>query len=279
MKIKFSILILFSISISSQEIVDDAIDFQVDASNLSVQAQKQVEELDEITKKLYFEYKDTINEYTALKNYDDQLSKIIDSQVEEIKSIKEQLDSIDVINIDILPLLNRMIDSLRKFVELDLPFLFDERMQKVNNLDDLMLRSDVTTAEKFRNVFEAYQQESEFGKTIENYSGYLIIDDQELAVDFFRLGRLGLFYRTPDGADTGYWDQRQELWQHLGNDLDQPIKDALNISNRQAPPNFINLPLKPISKDEKWYEILFNNLNDFYSIASSRKRRNSNWSN
>ena len=251
MKIKFSILILFSIFISSQEIVDDAIDFQVDASNLSVQAQKQVEDLDEISKKLYFEYKDTINEYSALKNYDDQLSKIIDSQVEEIKSIKEQLDSIDVINIDILPLLNRMIDSLRKFVELDLPFLFDERMQKVNNLDDLMLRSDVTTAEKFRNVFEAYQQESEFGKTIENYSGYLIIDDQELAVDFFRLGRLGLFYRTPDGADTGYWDQRQELWQHLGNDLDQPIKDALNISNRQAPPNFINLPLKPISKDEK----------------------------
>ena len=111
MKIKFSILILFSIFISSQEIVDDAIDFQVDASNLSVQAQKQVEDLDEISKKLYFEYKDTINEYSALKNYDDQLSKIIDSQVEEIKSIKEQLESIDVINIDILPLLNRMIDS------------------------------------------------------------------------------------------------------------------------------------------------------------------------
>ena len=114
-----------------------------------------------------------------------------------------------------------------------------------------MLRSDVTTAEKFRNVFEAYQQESEFGTTIENYPGYLLIDDQELAVDFFRLGRLGLFYRTPDGADTGYWDQKLESWKHLGNDLDQPIKDALNISNRQAPPNFINLPLKPISDDEE----------------------------
>lgn len=250
MKIIIISVLALSINISSQEIVDDAIDFQVDASSLSVDAQKQVEELDEVSKQLYFEYKDTINEYNALKNYDDQLSKIIDSQFIEIKRINEDLDSIDIINIDILPLLNRMINSLRRFVELDLPFLFDERMKKVNDLDELMLRSDVTTAEKFRNVFEAYQQESEFGKTIENYPGYLLIDGEELAVDFFRLGRLGLFYRTPDGADTGYWDQRIESWKHLGNDLDQSIKDALNISNRQAPPNFINLPLKPITKNE-----------------------------
>ena len=250
MKIIIILVFALSISISSQEIVDDAIDFQVDASSLSVTAQKQVEDLDEVSKQLYFEYKDTINEYNALKNYDDQLSKIIDSQFVEIKRINEELDSIDIINIDILPLLNRMINSLRKFVELDLPFLFEERMKKVNDLDELMLRSDVTTAEKFRNVFEAYQQESEFGKTIENYPGYLLIDGEELAVDFFRLGRLGLFYRTPDGADTGYWDQRIESWIHLGNDLDQSIKDALNISNRQAPPNFINLPLKPITKNE-----------------------------
>ena len=48
------------------------------------------------------------------------------------KSIKEQLESIDIINIDILPLLNRMIDSLRKFVELDLPFLFNERIKKIS---------------------------------------------------------------------------------------------------------------------------------------------------
>jgi len=29
------------------------------------------------------------------------------------------------------------------------------------------------------------------------------------------------------------------------------IKSALDISNRQAPPNFITLPLKPITGDEK----------------------------
>ena len=249
MKFKY-LFFLIPLTIISQEIIDDAIDLQVDSSSLSIQAQADIERLDEVSKKLFFDYKDTLNEYKSLKNYDDQLSKIIDSQVDEIQSIREQLDSLDDINIDILPLLKRMIDALRKFIELDIPFLLEERINRVNNLDDLILRSDVTTAEKYRKVFEAYQIESDFGKTIENYSSYISLDDQEIAVDYFRLGRLGLFYRTPDGDETGYWNEFEERWIHVGNDLDKDIKNALDISNRQAPPNFISLPLKPISEDK-----------------------------
>ena len=94
---------LIPLILNSQEIVDDAIDMQVDASSLSIKAQADIENLDEISKKLYFEYKDTLNEYKSLKNYDDQLSKIINSQVIEIQSIKDQLESLDDINIDIFP--------------------------------------------------------------------------------------------------------------------------------------------------------------------------------
>jgi len=250
MKFKYIFFVL-PLYLASQDIIDEAIDVQVDSSSLSAKAQSDIEQLDEVSKKLYFEYKDTLNEYKSLKNYDDQLSKIIDSQLIEIKSINEQLESLDDINIDILPLLKRMIDALRLFIEVDIPFLLDERIARVNNLDELILRSDVTTAEKYRKVFEAYQIESDFGKTIENYSSYITLDNQEIAVDYFRLGRLGLFYRTPDGDETGYWDSSRETWVHVGNDLDKDIKSALDISNRQAPPNFISLPLKPIAGGEK----------------------------
>ena len=44
---KIFLVLCVSTAISSQEIVDDAIDFQVDASNLSVDAQKKVEDLEE----------------------------------------------------------------------------------------------------------------------------------------------------------------------------------------------------------------------------------------
>ena len=232
--------------IYSQEIVDSTINLSVQSSNLSIDAQEKIEELDEISKKVYFEYKDTLNEYKSLKNYDDQLSEIIDAQFREITNINQQIDSLDDINIDILPLLKTMIDTLRKVIDLDIPFLKEGRVQRVNNLDELLLRADITTAEKFRKVFEAYQIEADFGKTIENYPGYITLNNNQIAVDFFRLGRLGLFYRTPDGNETGFWNLGSNDWSHEGGSLDKNIKAALDISNRQSPPNFITLPLKPV---------------------------------
>lgn len=232
--------------IYSQEIVDKTIDLSVQSSGLSIEAQEKIEALDEISKKVYFEYKDTLNEYKSLKNYDDQLSEIIDAQFAEISNINNQIDSLDDINIDILPLLKTMTNTLRKVVNLDIPFLKEQRIERVNNLDELLLRADITTAEKFRKVFEAYQIEANFGKTIENYPGYIMLNGAEVAVDFFRLGRLGLYYRTPNGKETGFWNLNTSDWSHEGGSLNDAIKVALDISNRQSPPNFITLPLKPV---------------------------------
>ena len=246
-KFPFFFILAFSMnSLISQEIVDNTINLSVESSNLSVDAQEKIEELDEISKKLYFDYKDTLNEYKALKSYDDQLSKIIDAQFAEIANINNQIDSLDDINIDILPLLKTMTDTLRKVINIDIPFLKESRIDRVNNLDELLLRADITTAEKFRKVFEAYQIEANFGKTIENYPGYIVLNGDEVAVDFFRLGRLGLYYRTPNGKETGFWNLNTNDWSHEGSSLDDDIKVALDISNRQSPPNFITLPLKPV---------------------------------
>jgi len=246
-KFPFFFILAFSMnSLISQEIVDNTINLSVESSNLSVDAQEKIEELDEISKKLYFDYKDTLNEYKALKSYDDQLSKIIDAQFAEIANINNQIDSLDDINIDILPLLKTMTDTLRKVINIDIPFLKEPRIDRVNNLDELLLRADITTAEKFRKVFEAYQIEANFGKTIENYPGYIVLNGAEVAVDFFRLGRLGLYYRTPNGKETGFWNLNTNDWSHEGSSLDDDIKVALDISNRQSPPNFITLPLKPV---------------------------------
>ena len=241
-----TLFLIFCSSIFAQEIVDETINTQVEASNESIQIQNKIDALDIESKKIYFEYKDTLNEFNSLKNYDDQLSQIIDAQILEISSINDQLDSLDSINIDILPFLKRMVDALNEFILLDIPFLIDERKSRLNDLDNLIIRADITTAEKFRKIFEAYQLEANFGKTIESYQGFLNIEGEEKAVDYFRLGRLGLYYRTPNGGETGFWNSNTKKWQHEGSSLDDEIKAALDIANRQAPPNFINLPVKPL---------------------------------
>ena len=94
-----TILLFFTSSIFAQEIVDQTINSQVEASNVSIEIQNKIDELDIESKKIYFDYKDTLNEFNSLKNYDDQLSQIIDAQILEIASINDQLDSLDSINI------------------------------------------------------------------------------------------------------------------------------------------------------------------------------------
>ena len=234
---------------SPEKIVDKTIYSQVDASSESADAQKKIDSLDEESKKIYYEYKDTTAEFKGLKTYDDQLQKIIFSQEDEIKSLLEQIDSLDETNKDILPFLKRMIDALREFIKLDTPFLYKQRMSKVDNLDDILLRSNVTTAEKFRKVFEAYQSEHNYGNTIETYDDIMTIEGNELSVSFFRLGRIGYYYKTLDGNNSGYWDQDSYSWVNMGSKLSSEIDSAIEIANRQAPPNFINLPVQPIKEN------------------------------
>ena len=134
-KITTALVLLLSLDFYAQEIVDETIDTQVSASSISQDAQNKIDGLDEQSKELYYEYKDTIAEYKSLKIYDDQLQEIINAQNNEIKSILNQIDSLDSTNKDILPFLKRMIDALREFVLLDVPFLNEQRLSKINELN------------------------------------------------------------------------------------------------------------------------------------------------
>ena len=232
----FFLALLLNINIYAQEIVDETIGSQVSASSISQEAQLKIDNLDDESKEIYYEYKDTIAEYKSLKTYDDQL---------------QQIDSLDSTNKDILPFLKRMIDVLREFVLLDVPFLKKDRIQKIDELDSILLKANVTTAEKFRKVFETYQSEYNFGNTIETYSGTMEIDDSPMAVRYFRLGRIGYYYASLDYKKTGYWDDASKEWIHSRGKFSNELKAAIDIANRQAPPNFINLPIKPVDRSGK----------------------------
>ena len=213
-------------------------------------SQRKIDALDEQSKILVGEYKDTVFEFNILKAYDDQLEKIVNSQKEEIIAIKDQIESLDETNKFVLPLLQRMVDDLKVLISLDIPFLMDERSARVSNLEDMIDKANFTTAEKFRLIYEAIQTEYEYGKTIETYTGKVTLKNGDVAaVDFFRLGRLNLFYRTTDGEETGYWNKNTNSWEHLGGKYSDEIFASIKIALKQAAPDFIMLPVKEVQND------------------------------
>ena len=129
-----------------------SLDLSTSSINDGASNQEQLNKIDDETKLLEFDYKDTLKEYENLKLYNDQLQRIITSQEEEIQSILDQIDELDNININMIPIMLKMIDALDKFVTLDIPFLITERTERVDNLKSIMDRGDISTSEKFRKL-------------------------------------------------------------------------------------------------------------------------------
>ena len=197
LKVLLTCLFLISgIDTLSQESKNDQLDKSLDISTNSINSgaanQERLNKIDDETKLLEFDYKDTIKEYENLKLYNDQLQRIINSQEEEIISILNQIDELDNININLIPIMLKMIDALDKFVSLDIPFLKEERTERVENLKTIMDRGDISTSEKFRKVTEAYQIESDYGRTIEAYRSEVEFDGETFNADFLRVGRVSL---------------------------------------------------------------------------------------
>ena len=167
----------------------------------------------------------------------------ITSQEEEIQSILDQIDELDNININMIPIMLKMIDALDKFVTLDIPFLITERTERVDNLKSIMDRGDISTSEKFRKVTEAYQIESDYGRTIEAYRSEVEFDGETFNADFLRVGRVSLAFVTSSGDKAGFWNKSTGRWEESSAAVKRSTIDGLKIALKQAPPTLITIPL------------------------------------
>jgi len=230
-------------AMEENNVVNDTILLSKSSIEKSGLTQEQIVKLDETTRILLADYQATSKEFDSLKLYNDQVQKIINSQIEEIENIILKIDELDKTNQRIVPLMLKMIDGLENFVLLDLPFLMKERSTRVLNLKETMDRGDVSTSEKFRLITEAYKTELEYGRTIETYRDNILIDDVETSADFLRVGRIALTYLTVDGNKGGYWDTQSSSWQKASSSIRRATADALKIASKQAPPALIKIPL------------------------------------
>jgi hypothetical protein len=208
-----------------------------------VDSQKRIDEISDETETLFARYSNALRQIDSLRVYNSQLGELIASQEAELASLRDQLDRVEVVGRSVTPLMHRMIDALEALVRLDLPFLLDERSERVASLRELMNRSDVTSAEKYRRIMEAYQIENEYGRTIEAYRSSLERGGQEIKVDFLRFGRIALLYQTLDGKESGVWDQRAKGWVALDPSYRTSIRQGLRIARKQAAPDLIRLAL------------------------------------
>jgi hypothetical protein len=237
------VFLLVSGVASAQATVQDALDKQTDSLNSSIAVQQRINALDDDTREMLNEYRQTTSQIQDLIAYNEQLAKLVSTQRVEMADYERQFNELEITKRRILPLIVRMIEVLEEFVTIDMPFLEDERQMRLTELQSLMEKPDVPTSEKYRRVTEAYQVELEYGHTIEAYEGEMTDDDETRTVNFLRFGRLGLYYQTLDGLEIGYYDKTADQWVELDDEFRQPLDRAIRIARKQLPPDLIRLPV------------------------------------
>ena len=115
---------------------------------------KRINALFEQSQELLVEYRQTVDQTENLKVYNDYIASLVEDQQRSIDSLQRQIDSIEDTKQGIVPLMFRMIDSLEKFVELDIPIHLEERRERIQRLRDLMANSNVTVSEQFRPIVQ-----------------------------------------------------------------------------------------------------------------------------
>ncbi|MDE0453829.1 MAG: DUF3450 domain-containing protein [Gammaproteobacteria bacterium] len=234
---------LFAVSAAGDQRVNEMLAVQQSATADDRQAQAEVNALADETQEAVSEYRVRLQELDRIRRYNDNLQRTIDDQEREKASLTRQINEFGDLEQGIVPLLMDMVEDLDRFISLDVPFLPDLRRNELTYIRDVMDRSDVSIAEKYRRVMGAYQLEAGMGRNMESYPGELEIGGVNRKVDFLRVGRVLLAYQTPDREETGYWDTRTQEWRALDNSYRGPITTGIRMARRLAPPDILTLPI------------------------------------
>jgi len=235
-------LIAVSGSVFAQT-VDQVLQAEDRRLELAQQSQERINNTVEGTRALEDQYRAINKEIDGLKVYNRLMAAQTSGQASVLEDISLSMDQVDVINRQIFPLMERMIDGLEQSINLDVPFLMEERTNRINDLKDIMERSDVSVAEKFRKVMEAYQIENEYGTTSETYTQTLTLEEGDTRTyNILRVGRIGLYFQSDDTEITGRWDNEARQWV-LDDSARSEIRKGIRIARQQIAPELIVIPV------------------------------------
>lgn len=209
----------------------------------SQKSQKKIDNIYEQTQTLLAEYRNTVDEGDVLRGYNDHVQRMVDSQKANIASLQKQIDSIDKIKQGVVPLMYKMIDTLEKFVALDIPVNVQLRKERVANLKKVMGNSNVTTSEQFRLVLEAYEIEASYGSIFDAYQGELDLGDRTITADFVHMGRISFLAESLDLKHAWVWNNGTRAWEELDDSYIKPVTDTIRMARKQLPLDLTKLPV------------------------------------
>ncbi|MDY6854579.1 MAG: DUF3450 domain-containing protein [Thermodesulfobacteriota bacterium] len=244
-----ALLIVVNLASSQAEDgVTDKIEKQLDQSiTTRQQSQKELDQWEQERIRLQVEFEGLTRKNEALVLQDKTLKKQVAARKAMNASLIEREQESRKIAQEIIPFLENLYIRISEFIALDVPFLSEERKGRINRLKKVLSDMEVGPAEKFRKFMETLLIEAEYGNSIEVYQEKIMIENEEILGDVFRLGRISLFFLSLDQTLPAYYNVADKKWTVLDDRYAADIHAAIEMGSKRRATELLCLPLGKIA--------------------------------
>lgn len=250
--ISLALLASFSTNSVAADELDQARAIERSSNTASQISQKKIDGDAESVFELKAEIERMEEQVSNLTLYRDHLQKLVTSQDQEVISLESQIEGIAQTRQGVVPLMYHMLGALEHIVLSDIPVREEARDKRLTDLGNLMARADVSDAEKYRRILEAYQIEMDYGTKLGAYKATIKVSSGETRqVEVLHLGRVVLVARSLDAKTHWRWSKPDYAWLNVSADQGLAINQAFAMAEKQQAPAMVSLPLA-LEIDKAW---------------------------
>lgn len=232
--------VLFASPASAQ--LESALSAATASTSASAASQQRVERLDDEADTAIREYRAVLQQKDNIQLFVAQQDIFLQSQKSEIASLRRQLGTVEQIKQGMSPMMLKMAIAIEDEIRNDLPFNIDERLARVDRVKAVLANPDVSPAEQYRQVLNAFKIEVSYGQGIDSYEGTHPTRPGNV-VNFLRFGRTSLVYMTKDETEVARYNTESKSWETLSGADALEMRQAIRVSRGEAAPAIVYAPV------------------------------------
>lgn len=215
------------------------------STTAGAQTQQRIDTLDDQRTDIELEYRALLEQIESQRLFVEQQQVFIRSQENEVTSLQQQIERVDNIERDLAPMMREMVVNLENFVNLDLPFRMDGengRLARIEGLYELLDDPNISPAERYRVILNAYEIEASYGRSLNAYEEEILEDGIPVSVDVLQIGRVAAIRVYADGRMTIRHANSSD-WETLPGSYNANVTRALRIAQEVTTPSVFLAPL------------------------------------
>lgn len=236
-----------ALAMPAQAQLDQALRIAKGSTAAAAASQKRVENLDDAADTAVRDYRAILQQIDNMKLFVDQQQIYLDGQKEDIKSLHDQLSSVDAVKRGMVPMMFKMAAKIEDSVKTDMPFRLRERRARLERMKEALADPSVSPTEQYRQVLSVYKNEVNYGYGLDSYEGPHPTK-VGFKVDYLVIGRMALIYLSKDEKELGYYDLASKSWKPLGPEWVQKLRQAIRVAKGQGQPTMVLAPVHGVEK-------------------------------